>query len=296
MRPFLVYVSPDVNKAGSSHLGAKALVEMRRDSQRGSLGPPRCSPSALRRAPEFVQGIATLLGVKRPVGAGIRVPALGIGRVAEPPAVDGLEQLTDGAELRAVRGGVERDRDARLPDADVARGLEQVLDDSLCLGLGGEVRPEHAGQVVFGVHARHAQRVHEELVLAHVVHELAVELRLLDGDVWGRMAQRRLDERRHLRDLSQLALQLQPFGRAGLRSREPTAQIAFPLGRAIARPLEVGAVRIGDDRPSRIGDHLAAVELVEAPALRAVLERVLLDPRANSVRTSHRVPETRWAG
>src|SRR5690606_11766731 len=121
-----------------------------------------------------------------------------------------------------------------------------------------------------------ADDVDDRLELAGVPHELAGERGLLDRRV-------RRDRRSHrfeivlpLQRLGELALHVVATRSTRRQACELAPSVTFDRAPHRERALELAAFRVRDDRPRRIRLDAPAVEVIDAPALVAVLEAVLL--------------------
>ena len=157
---------------------------------------------------------------------------------------------------------------------------EEISQRALGLCGSSEEGSELTGEVGFSVGAGDAYRVDGGLVVRGVLDEFAGKVGIREG----RLARRGRSEG------EELALLLDGIGEGLLEARssrmlrsqggELAPCLAVTGAREAKGAIETTASGVGDDRVGRVRMDLSSVELVDAPALDAVLEGVLLRPSA----------------
>ncbi len=166
--------------------------------------------------------------------------------------------------------------DCVIGDHDGAGCGEEVREKLLGLARSRHVRREQGGELGLGVRADDADHVDDGLELAVVLHEGVGELGVLDEGVLGKKRSK----------VEELLLAIECVGEilrggdeawvVGVESREIATCVAFGDSCDPQRAFETATRWVGDDRSGRIGLDTTTVELVDAPALDAVFECVLL--------------------
>ena len=188
--------------------------------------------------------------------------------------------------LGGCRGRREPNVDGFVGDGDASGGREEIPDELLGLARPAQVRCEHRREVGLRVRTDDADHVDDRLESAVVADELAGELGLLD---WGM-------RREPWPEILEAVLPLERIGEVHFgrdvalvgrcEAREVAPRISFGDACEAQGTIEPTASRVRNDRARRIRLDAATVELVDAPALDAVLEAILLAPPMPQISTS----------